>query len=108
MTAAHAAGLTDRIDGKTTAISEWYPDSPLSAVVCSPSAFAGLTADERAPVREVLEQMRQCNRTTTLVMRGPELRGIFTERDVLHKVALRQGILDRAVGELMTPRPSVV
>lgn len=55
MTAAHAAGLTDRIDGKTAAISEWYPDSPLSAVICSPSAFAGLTADERARAIELLK-----------------------------------------------------
>jgi len=67
-----------------------------------------LAVDESAPVREVLEAMRDQNRTTTLVLREQELRGIFTERDVLRKVALRGEVLDRAVGELMTPSPVVV
>ncbi|MDQ6718053.1 MAG: hypothetical protein M3Z17_06865 [Gemmatimonadota bacterium] len=55
MAAALAAGLTDRIDGKTTGLSDWHPDSPLSAVVCSPSAFAGLSAEERARAIELLK-----------------------------------------------------
>lgn len=55
MTAAQAAGLTDRIDGKMTGLSDWHPDSPLSAVICSPSAFAGLSAEERARAIELLK-----------------------------------------------------
>lgn len=55
MTAAHVAGLTDRIDGQTTGLSEWQPESQLSAVVCSPSAFAGLSAEERARAIELLK-----------------------------------------------------
>ncbi len=55
MTAAHAAGLTDRIDSKMTGISDWHPDSPLSAVICSPSAFAGLSAEERARAIDLLK-----------------------------------------------------
>jgi CBS domain-containing protein len=46
-----------------------------------------VTAAEDAPVREVMGQMRRQNRTTALVLRDGGLTGIFTERDVLHKVA---------------------
>jgi hypothetical protein len=55
MSAAQAAGLTDRIDGKMAGISEWQPESQLSAVICSPSAFAGLSAEERARAIELLQ-----------------------------------------------------
>ena len=55
MTAAQAAGLTDRIDGQAAGLSEWQPESPLSAVICSPSAFAGLSAEERARAIELLK-----------------------------------------------------
>src|SRR4051812_306859 len=67
-----------------------------------------LAVEEQAPVREVLAGMRRENRTTSLVMRDGQLRGIFPERDVLHKVALREGILDLSVADLMTPDPVVV
>jgi len=55
MVAAQAAGLTDRIDGQMTGLSDWHPHFPLSAVVCSPSAFAGLSADERARAIDLLK-----------------------------------------------------
>lgn len=55
MTAAQAAGLTDRIDGQATGLGGWQPESPLSAVICSPSAFAGLSAEERARAIELLK-----------------------------------------------------
>jgi hypothetical protein len=55
MTAAQAAGLTDRIDGMLTGLNGWQPESPLSAVICSPSAFAGLSAEERARAIELLK-----------------------------------------------------
>jgi CBS domain-containing protein len=66
-----------------------------------------VAVDAAAPVRDVVELMRGENRTTTLVLRDDRLAGIFTERDVLRKVALRDGALDLPVGELMTPDPVV-
>src|SRR5438105_5392792 len=39
MKAAHAAGLTDRIDGRVAGLTEFEPASPLSAVICTPAAF---------------------------------------------------------------------
>src|SRR5438067_9446231 len=36
MSAAQAAGLTDRIDGRVAGLTDWSPISPLSAVLCTP------------------------------------------------------------------------
>jgi hypothetical protein len=55
MNAAHAAGLTERIQGMLSNLASWAPDSPLGAVVCTPDAFAGLTAEERMRAFEVLQ-----------------------------------------------------
>jgi hypothetical protein len=53
--AAHAAGLTERVRGYCADLGAWAPDVALHGVVCSPSAFAGLTAQDRARVIEVLQ-----------------------------------------------------
>lgn len=53
--AAHAAGLTERVRGYCADLGAWAPDVALHAVVCSPSAFAGLSAQDRARVFEVLQ-----------------------------------------------------
>ena len=56
MTAAGAAGLTQRVRGCATDIGHWTPDGPLNAVVCTPAAFAGLTPSERKKVIELLQE----------------------------------------------------
>ena len=53
--AAEAAGLTQRIRGYCAGLGAWAPDVALHAVVCSPNAFAGLSAEDRARVIEVLQ-----------------------------------------------------
>jgi hypothetical protein len=53
--AAHAAGLTERVRGYCADLGAWAPDVALHAVVCSPNAFAGLDAQDRARVIEVLQ-----------------------------------------------------
>ena len=55
MNAAHAAGLTDKIQGFVANLADWAPDAPLSAVVCTPTAFDDLSADERARAFELLQ-----------------------------------------------------
>jgi hypothetical protein len=50
-----AAMLKGRVDKLPVTLTEWAPAEPLSAVVCTPAAFAGLTAAERARVIEVLQ-----------------------------------------------------
>ena len=52
--AAEAAGLTERVRGYCADLGGWAPDVALHGVVCSPTAFAGLTMQERARVIEVL------------------------------------------------------
>ena len=50
-----AALFTGRVDKLPVSLSDWSPGEPLSAVVCTPAAFAGLTAAQRARVIEVLQ-----------------------------------------------------
>jgi hypothetical protein len=45
---AHAAGLAERVRGLVGSIGAWSPDVPLAAVVCTPRAFSGMTAEEHA------------------------------------------------------------
>jgi hypothetical protein len=50
-----AAMLTGRVEKIPGSLTDWSPEEPLSAVVCTPAAFAGLTAAQRAKVIEVLQ-----------------------------------------------------
>lgn len=47
MNAAQEAGLADRIQSYVAGITDWSPDVPLGAVVCTPEAFTGLSVEER-------------------------------------------------------------
>ena len=53
--AAEAVGLARQVNAFVRPLSEWSPDGPLTAVVCSPSAFAGLSNADRARVIGVLQ-----------------------------------------------------
>lgn len=53
--AAEAAGLGQRVRSYCAELGAWSPDVKLHAVVCSPSAFAGLSSADRARVIEVLQ-----------------------------------------------------
>jgi hypothetical protein len=53
--AAHAAGLTRRLRGYCAELGSWAPDVALHAVVCSPTAFAGLSPQDRGRVIETLQ-----------------------------------------------------
>jgi hypothetical protein len=55
--AAEAAHLPGKIDGQPLHLREWLPSNAelLSAVVCTQTAFAGLTSAERAKVIDVLQ-----------------------------------------------------
>src|SRR5256885_2724815 len=44
--AAEEAGLGERVHASAAALDSWKPDAPLSAVIYTPAAFAGLTAAE--------------------------------------------------------------
>jgi hypothetical protein len=53
--AAEAAGLGERVRATSNGLGSWTPDAPLTAVIYTPAAFAGLGAAERARVIEVLQ-----------------------------------------------------
>lgn len=55
MNAAHAAGLTNRLHAEVSRLASWLPDSELSAVVCTPAAFSGLTPEERDRAIAILQ-----------------------------------------------------
>jgi hypothetical protein len=55
MSAAEAVGLARQVTAFASPLSEWAPDGPLTAVVVSPAAFAGLSEADRARVIEVLK-----------------------------------------------------
>ena len=61
MQAARDAGLDEKVRGTVgelhTYLHAWNPTDPLTAVVCTPAAFAGLSPFERARVIEVLKSV---------------------------------------------------
>ena len=56
MHAAVEVGLAGRVRALVSDLGSWAPDLPLSAVVCAPPAFEGLTAVERAQAILLLQQ----------------------------------------------------
>jgi CBS domain-containing protein len=60
------------------------------------------------PVREVIRQMASRKQGCVLIEQGAELLGVFSERDVLNKVALDASQIDRPVADFMTPSPMTV
>jgi len=55
ISAAEAVGLARKVNAFASPLSQWAPDGPLTAVVCSPAAFAGLSHTDRARVIAVLQ-----------------------------------------------------
>ena len=53
--AAEEAGLGGRVHASAAALGTWTPAAPLTAVIYTPAAFAGLSAAERARVIQVLQ-----------------------------------------------------
>jgi len=61
MEAARFAGLDEKVRGLVgdlhTCLDAWTPADPLTAVVCTPAAFSGLSPLERARVIDVLKSV---------------------------------------------------
>jgi CBS domain-containing protein len=61
------------------------------------------------PMYKVIESMKGQHRGAVLVEDGKDLVGIFTERDVMQRLDHNDlGWLHVNVGEVMTPRPTVI
>jgi signal-transduction protein with cAMP-binding, CBS, and nucleotidyltransferase domain len=71
-----------------------------------PNLGQAVACTRSATVRQAIETMHQRRIGYVLVVEQGRLLGIFTERDVLTKVAARDIDIDRVpVGQLMTPNP---
>lgn len=55
LAAAFDAGITGRVRSVMADLTRYAPHAPLTAVVCTSAAFAGLTSDERARAIDVLQ-----------------------------------------------------
>jgi hypothetical protein len=55
MAAAFDAGITARLHGCVADLTSYAPHVPLTAVICTAAAFAGLSPDERARAIDVLQ-----------------------------------------------------
>lgn len=64
--------------------------------------------DSGTSVRETLERMRQAGHNVALVVQDSKLIGVFTDRDVLRKVATEPERWDRPIDEVMTAGPITV
>lgn len=60
------------------------------------------TAEADASVKEVLAAMNAQHCHNALILRGDKLAGIFTDRDVMMKIADNPETLDQPVGNFMT------
>jgi len=99
-------------DDTTRLLEEECPGSPdlesalASESVGSAASHPALVVDASTPLGRVLQLMREGNRGAVLVVSDGTLVGIFTERDVLMKVAGSPTDLDHTVvSQLMTVDP---
>jgi CBS domain-containing protein len=77
--------------------------------IASAASHPPCVVDATMNLAQVLQVMRDENRGGVLVLREGKLVGIFTERDVLMKVAGQELDLQRTpVAEVMTPEPTTL
>ena len=59
-------------------------------------------------VREAVDAMKADPSGAVMVMEGTTVTGIFTDRDVMNRVAGRAGVMDEPIARYMTPDPVVL
>ncbi|MFQ5490768.1 MAG: cyclic nucleotide-binding/CBS domain-containing protein [Phycisphaerae bacterium] len=65
-----------------------------------------MEVDPSTPVRQVVQQLAKGGRKCALIVKDGRMQGIFTERDILQKVALEYDrVADNPVSTFMTPNP---
>lgn len=80
-------------------------EDPVTAIGCTPV----LALPPDVTVRRAVTEMADANVASVIVVEDEKPVGIFSERDVLHRVSLEYAhVLDRPLRELMTPDPVVV
>ena len=83
-------------------------ESELAEPISSARVSAARSISVGATVREAIDLMQQDTSGAVVVLRGTAVAGIFTERDVLRKIAGRPERLSDQVQAHMTPDPVVL
>lgn len=91
-------------DPQGNEVEQSITSHPIS-VLC---AREPICVSPKALVRDVVAQMSEKKIGCVLVEEGGRLLGVFSERDVLNKVAGDQVRLERPVSEFMTAAPTTV
>ncbi len=83
-------------------------DSDLSLPIGSIRLSRANAVQRRATVQDAIARMRSDATGAVVVLEGERIAGIFTERDVLKKIAGRPERLSEPVERYMTPDPVVL
>jgi CBS domain-containing protein len=88
----------------------WAPgEGPPGARVERLAQHEPLTVGPQTPLGDVIAMMRDADRGCVLIAEGERVLGVFTERDLLHRVTPRRdGALEKPVAEFMTPNPTTM
>jgi hypothetical protein len=92
--AAEEAGLIDRVHGYIADLRQWSREVQLSAVVCSPSAFSGLSREERREVIELLQEVTRdggVHLVSALEENEPEMEELSAQYNGWHVSVERRG-----------------
>jgi CBS domain-containing protein len=103
--------MADADDDRERLFDEEHPGPDLESALAHDhladvDAPTPLILDASAPVADVIHRMQSERRACVLLTRGDRLAGIFTERDVLMKIAASKIDLEhQPVEAFMTPDP---
>ncbi len=83
-------------------------ESDLTLPVSSVRLTRPRTVGPAQTIREAIAVMKDDASGAVIVLDGTSIAGIFTDRDVLARVAARDGVQDQPIARYMTPDPVVM
>lgn len=83
-------------------------ESDLTLPVSMARVTRARTVAPTQTVREAVDAMKADPSGAVVVMDGATVTGIFTDRDVMNRVAGRDGVMDEPIARYMTPDPVVL
>ncbi len=83
-------------------------ESDLNVSIASVRITHPKTVSPTQTVREAIAEMRPDPAGAVVILEGSKIVGIFTDRDLMKKVAGNAGLLDEPIAYYMTPDPVVL
>ncbi|MEQ8849260.1 CBS domain-containing protein [Botrimarina sp.] len=97
--------LSDYSETYADALEQALSEEPVTAIQAQP--FASVSPD--TPISAAVELLSRLHVACLLVADGDKLLGVFTDRDVLDRVALEyDSVKDQPISTVMTPDPVFV